>query len=1010
VAPLVTARVLGGFEVTVGGRPVPHGAWQRLAAERLVKLVLVTRGHALSREAAAGVLWPDASPDASRANLRKAVFYARRALEPADLLLVDARTIAVDPSQIDLDLDRLDHAMDALVADGDPGAPNPALEAATRVALELGAGELLPDDAYEDWLAGPRERLMGRWQAIALEVARRAHAAGCSAAAHELVARLLEQDPADEAAHRLAIEQYGADGRRHAARRQYELCRLTLREILDVEPSAETEAALLRAAGTHTGTGGVLPVPAIVGRQAEIQRIEPLLDRVADGRLACLVVSGPTGIGKTRLLQEVVAYARASSWQVIEWQAVEATRSLAYGPFRVGLAGAIGPADLASFGEPAASAFATLLPSLGVPPGVTFAGRAALVSATALAVERLAQARPVVLAIDDVPLLDAQSSEVLQTIVAGLSNAPILVAATRRDDVPADGPTDELLTATRRPGGLEVPLGPLAPRDIEPLVLAHLGGERVDPRLASRVFEMGGGSPLFCLELVRAALGHGRMRLQDGRWTGDAAALAAEVPESARKIVAARMADLPEPARDLLAIVGELGPEVPFEMLTAVMADRRADLVGALDAALGSGLLVERASGYAIAHPTFRVVVRDTVRLPRRGEIHLAAARVMAGAGAADTPEVLADLAAASPYPSRVAAHALTACELGRPEATELAVAFGFAAGEHARALFDHETAATLLERALVAWHRLPADRAARFRASGAYAMLAAAHTDAGDDVAATTACRSAIATAQSPDEIVAAYQSLRYIPYRHGDFESVLAILSEAMSLLEDADAVPRARVLAEIGWACTRLNRLPEALEALEEAAPILEAASDADAMKVLDQLGTVLRFAGLVDDSIHYLERSLALALSLHDSHGELHARIHLVGSLTRAGMPARARPHAEQAMELARMTGDRYLASVAAWKAAEMEDALGNGLAAMRLRRQELHLLDAIGGNPHNAALAHAHLAVLARKAGRGSVAAREARAARRHAARSEELGYDRRIEQALATADWRDLVT
>ena len=74
------ARLLGGFELSVDGHAVPASAFERPSGLRLLKLLLATPGHRLRREEAAELLWPDADPDRSSANLRKAIHFARRAL------------------------------------------------------------------------------------------------------------------------------------------------------------------------------------------------------------------------------------------------------------------------------------------------------------------------------------------------------------------------------------------------------------------------------------------------------------------------------------------------------------------------------------------------------------------------------------------------------------------------------------------------------------------------------------------------------------------------------------------------------------------------------------------------------------------------------------------------------------------------------------------------------------------------------------------------------------------
>ena len=89
---------------------------------------------------------------------------------------------------------------------------------------------------------------------------------------------------------------------------------------------------------------------------------------------------------------------------------------------------------------------------------------------------------------------------------------------------------------------------------------------------------------------------------------------------------------------------------------------------------------------------------------------------------------------------------------------------------------------------------------------------------------------------------------------------------------------------------------------------------------------------------------------------------------------------------------------------------MEDALENYAAAQEMRRRELALLASIGGNPHNEALSHAHLAHLARLTGDDASAEAEATEARRLAASSPHAGYAARIEEALIVERWADLET
>lgn len=1017
----VAARVLGGFELVVGGRPVSRADWQRLSAERLVKLLLVTSGHRITREAAAETLWPDAPPQAGRTNLRKALHFATHALDGSGVVIADVETIGLAGDRLDLDLDRLQDALDLLASSRSPEASRPsrdrppagdpdALAAAADVALELGSGELLPDDLYEDWLVGPRERLRTRWLRLALPAARREADQGRTARAHELVARVLDLDPTDEAAHRLAIELFSAEGRHHAARRQYAMCRRALRVGLDADPSPETEEAFARAERTAQPRDQAPPA-RLVARQLELERIEPLLDRVEGGHLASLVIRGPAGIGKTRLLQEVLAYARGAGWAVIDWQAVEASRSLALAPFSVGLTRLVDPADARSWDEPARSALTTLAPGIGR-GSLRFAARPALVTAVVAAVDRIAARGPMLIAIDDLQWLDAASKEVLQAIVSGLADRPVLAAVTFRDDEPGSDAIVRLTDDMRHGQGLLLSLAPLAARDVERLIVEHLGGDGVSAEILRAAHEQSAGNPLFCLELVRRWHDDGRVRVEDGRWIPAAGGLGGALPETVRRLVDRRTADLPPGARELLATAAEMGPAFRFGELSAALSGSAEVQIDAIDTALASGLLVEQGTGYGFAHPLYRLAVRATVGPARRDRMHLRIASALAGVDPTAPPDQLARAAASVGDPLPVAEHALAAAELGESGARSLAVAFGFAAGERARSLFDRANAVALLERSLTAWRGLPGDLASAYPASAACVSLVDLRTHAAeDDAGVARAFRDAVATARNADEVAAAYAAYFWLPYRGGDFDGALGILESGLRCLPSDATTARARLRACVGWCLLRLRRLEDAVEALEDAARTLEASSDRrGAMQALDFLGFTIRLAGRPEEGIDHLERSLRLAWELGDSRGELLVEVHLAAAFTRLGRAAPARPHADRAREVARLMGDRYAESVAAWTAAELEDLAGDLPAAAALRREELRLLAAVGGNPHNEALAHAHLANLAWRLGDAAAAREDWEIAIRLAERSDDHDYAARIRSTFHAQDWWRLET
>src|SRR5947209_1055614 len=155
----VTLQLLGGFDAAVDGDPVPEDACRLKKARELVKLLALAPGHRLHREQAMDLLWHDRGPDAAANNLNQAVHIARRAL--------DASAIDVHDGMLrlaaDVDVDRLEHAAD--------DARRARTSSAYRAALGVYAGELLPENRYDDWASERREQLAALVEELSGELA-----------------------------------------------------------------------------------------------------------------------------------------------------------------------------------------------------------------------------------------------------------------------------------------------------------------------------------------------------------------------------------------------------------------------------------------------------------------------------------------------------------------------------------------------------------------------------------------------------------------------------------------------------------------------------------------------------------------------------------------------------------------------------------------------------------------------------------------------------------------------
>jgi DNA-binding SARP family transcriptional activator len=221
MAPSCEVRLLGGFSVTVDDRPVSVDAWRSRRAADLVKLLALQSDHRLHREQVMEALWPDLSSDAAAANLRKAVHYARRAMETEEAIATGSGMLALWPhGALDVDFDRF-------LWDSDEALSSESRDACALL-VEKYPGELLPADRYEAWAEDPRARAQARFVAVLKGAGE--------------WDRVLSIDPTDEQAHRALMQHHLVAGNRREAIRQFERLRDALREHIGVGPDPLTVA------------------------------------------------------------------------------------------------------------------------------------------------------------------------------------------------------------------------------------------------------------------------------------------------------------------------------------------------------------------------------------------------------------------------------------------------------------------------------------------------------------------------------------------------------------------------------------------------------------------------------------------------------------------------------------------------------------------------------------------------------------------------------------------------
>ena len=342
---------------------------------------------------------------------------------------------------------------------------------------------------------------------------------------------------------------------------------------------------------------------SLVGRESETAAALRSL-ALLDAGPASLLFEGEPGIGKSTLWRRAVEAARERGLRVLEARPSEAEGSLPYAALgdllELELEDTV--ADL-----PAPQRRALEVALLVTDPDGEVPDQRAIAVAVLGTLRNLAARGGVVVAVDDLQWLDADSARTLTFAIRRLRHERVLALLARR-----------LGAATALPLGLDsgpesrvvrVPVRPLGPGELHTLLAARLGLRLARPLLL-RVHAATGGNPLYGLEI-------GRALVRDGALPDATAAL--PVPETLEGVLDERLSGLSPAAREALAAVAALAH--PTRALVAAVG---AEAAGGLDDALEKGLVLLKATGCGSR-------IRSTARRPRHAWAVASSGRCIAG-------------------------------------------------------------------------------------------------------------------------------------------------------------------------------------------------------------------------------------------------------------------------------------------------------------------------------------------------------------------------------------------
>lgn len=731
--------LLGEFQIWRNDHFITPHEWPTQKVKSLLQILLTERNRVVPSDQLIEWLWPRVLPNSALKSLHTTVSRLRHVLEPrvkppvgSHFIITRHPGYTFDPAgRCQIDVDEFLARTEEGKRSEQRGELGPAIAAYTA-AEKLYRGDYLEEEIYEDWSIATREQLRETYFDLLSNLARCYAQQGRYRQALVRCHKILARDPCQEGVWRQVMTYYYYAGEKAQALRAFERCREILAEELNVDPMPQTQelhrrilcgeveppVTVTEIAPPLLRTPTVIPPQLmLVGRDKEWNELSAHLEKAISGQGRVVFISGETGVGKTRLLNDFTAAAQGRGVRVLSGYCYELERDLPFQPLvellRRYILKEAEPEELRSALGRWASPVAVLVPLvqdlLGeLPPYFPLPPeeeRLRILEGLANLLTSLSMPAPLILSLDDLHWADDSTLQFLHYLTRKIAQSKVLILGCYRpEEVFGKHPLLALRQALRKGDLLwEITLLPLSLEDVAYLVREMSQFEGSAALFAQRLYEETEGNPFFIAETIRSLFEESLLLVGErGKWSTNYDEITENyrelmLPLTVKEAILDRCHRLDEKEQQLLGTAAVIGQRYDTRVLSQVSRVKEGALLDTLDGLLERHLVREiSAEEYEFTHHKIRETLYQDLTVARRRALHRRVAKAMERLSAERPTEEAAILA-----------HHFLAGDL-----EEKAVEYLIKAGETAEQRYAHEEAVTHYSRALEIIPRVTLERA----------------------------------------------------------------------------------------------------------------------------------------------------------------------------------------------------------------------------------------------------------------------------------------------------------